>query len=101
MHAATEDGDPPRVVLMIEDQGIGFEPRHADEIFTPFRRLHGCDKFEGTGIGLAICRRVVEQHDGKISAISCEGTGTTFVITLPIESSEPTPASSTGKACGC
>jgi PAS domain S-box-containing protein len=98
VHAKSEDGDPARVVLMIEDQGIGFEPRHAEDIFAPFRRLHGCDKFEGTGIGLAICRRVVEQHDGKISAISCEGAGTTFVITLPLERSNESVAANNASA---
>ena len=83
--SATKEGEPARVVITVEDQGIGFEPRHAEDIFTPFRRLHRDDRFEGTGIGLAICRRVVEQHDGKISAISCANAGTTFLITLPLE----------------
>ena len=72
------------VVLSLTDNGIGFDPKHADTIFTPFRRLHGRSKYAGTGIGLAICRKIVEHHGGKISAISCPGEGSTFLITLPL-----------------
>ncbi|WP_375802030.1 ATP-binding protein [Salinibacter sp.] len=69
--------------LTVEDNGIGFEESHADRIFTPFKRLHGRDAYEGTGMGLAICRRIVERHGGHITVSSTPEDGTTFTILLP------------------
>ncbi len=69
--------------IIIKDNGIGFEQKYADEIFTLFKRLNSIDKFEGTGIGLSICKKIVEQHNGYISANSNIGEGTTFTISLP------------------
>jgi PAS domain S-box-containing protein len=69
--------------VSVSDNGIGFEPRFADRIFAPFERLHGRDAYEGTGIGLAICRRIVEQHGGAITADGRPGDGATFTMTLP------------------
>ncbi|MBT1064421.1 CHASE3 domain-containing protein [Bowmanella sp. Y26] len=71
----------------IRDTGIGFEQQYADKIFMPFQRLHGRNSYEGTGIGLAVCRRIVERHGGKISATSQPGKGSTFTILLPQDSS--------------
>lgn len=68
----------------IEDNGIGFDEKYADRIFSPFQRLHGRGEYEGTGMGLAICRRIVERHDGLISVLSEPGKGTTFVVRLPV-----------------
>ena len=65
--------------------GIGFEQKYADDIFTLFKRLNSNDKFEGTGIGLSICKKIVEKHNGYISATSTIGEGSTFVITLPVK----------------
>ena len=73
------------VEIMVSDNGIGFEEKYLDRIFIPFQRLHGRQEYEGTGMGLAICRKIVERHQGNITARSSLGKGTTFVITLPIE----------------
>ncbi|NET27577.1 PAS domain S-box protein [Okeania sp. SIO1I7] len=74
-----------QVQIMVSDNGIGFEEKYLDRIFTPFQRLHGKQKYQGTGIGLAICRKIVERHNGNITARSIPNQGTTFVITLPIK----------------
>ncbi len=76
-----------RCQIVVEDNGIGFEPEYAERIFDLFQRLHGKDEYEGTGIGLAICRKIVDRHNGQITAQSSPGTGTRFVITLPMEQS--------------
>jgi PAS domain S-box-containing protein len=71
-------------LLSIEDNGIGFDEKYLDRIFTVFQRLHGKSDYEGTGIGLAVVRKIVERHGGTITARSSVGKGTTFIITLPI-----------------
>jgi signal transduction histidine kinase len=71
--------------IHIKDNGIGFEQKYADQIFSLFRRLHSNDHFEGTGIGLAICKKIAEKHNGTISAISAPGEGATFVLDLPVK----------------
>jgi signal transduction histidine kinase len=82
------DGDQPeaerRYEIAVEDNGIGFEPEYADRIFGVFQRLHGRAEYEGTGIGLAICRRIVERHGGEISAEGRPGEGATFTLRLPM-----------------
>jgi signal transduction histidine kinase len=77
------DGDH-RVRVSVEDEGIGIAPQEADRIFRPFHRLHGDDRYEGSGIGLAICRRVVEAHGGRIWAEPRPEGGTAFRLTLPL-----------------
>jgi signal transduction histidine kinase len=67
----------------VQDNGIGFDQQHADRIFEVFQRLHGKNKFVGTGIGLALCRRIAETHDGSIVARSEVGRGATFSLYLP------------------
>lgn len=73
-------------VISIRDNGIGFDPEFASIIFLPFKRLHSAEKYPGTGVGLAICRRIVQAHGGRIWAESVPGEGTTFFFTLPVES---------------
>jgi signal transduction histidine kinase len=70
--------------ITVEDNGIGFDQQYAERIFGIFQRLHPRDVYEGTGIGLAICRRIVEYHGGLISASSTPGKGSTFEVLLPV-----------------
>lgn len=70
--------------LLIEDNGIGFNEKYLDRIFTVFQRLHGKGEYEGTGIGLAVVRKIVERHNGTVTAQSAEGQGATFIINLPV-----------------
>jgi light-regulated signal transduction histidine kinase (bacteriophytochrome) len=72
-------------VLTIKDNGIGFDEQYASRIFGAFERLHGARAYAGTGIGLALCRKIVERHHGTISAESEVGSGATFTVRLPIE----------------
>jgi signal transduction histidine kinase len=71
------------VLISVKDNGIGFDQEYAEKIFAPFQRLHSRDSFKGTGIGLAICRRIVERHNGLINAVSEVGQGATFTVTIP------------------
>ena len=70
--------------MKVEDNGIGFDMRYADDIFLPFERLHPQEKYKGTGMGLAICKKIVDVHGGKISASSIVGEGSIFKISLPV-----------------
>jgi len=70
--------------LRIRDNGIGFDEKYLDRIFTIFQRLHGKSQYEGTGVGLAVVRRIVERHHGQVTAKSSPGQGTTFIIQLPV-----------------
>ena len=69
--------------MYAEDNGIGFDEKHLDRVFAPFQRLHGGSEYEGTGMGLAICRKIVERHGGSITGKSSPGQGATFIVTLP------------------
>jgi signal transduction histidine kinase len=73
--------------LSVEDNGIGFEEKYKDRIFAPFERLHNHSQYAGTGIGLAVCRRIVEWHGGSLTARSIPNQGTTFYIVLPLQGS--------------
>ena len=79
-----EEKDQDHVILSVSDNGIGFEEQYLEKIFQPFQRLHGRQEYTGSGIGLAICHKIVERHDGSITASSVQGKGSTFSITLPI-----------------
>jgi signal transduction histidine kinase len=81
--SAHDKSDDGHYRIFVEDNGIGFDEKYLDRIFTPFQRLHGRGAYEGTGIGLAICRKIVDRHGGSITATSAPGKGSTFVVTLP------------------
>ena len=70
--------------IFVADNGIGFDEKYLDRVFTIFQRLHGRGAYEGTGIGLAVCRRIVERHGGTITARSKPGEGSTFIVTIPL-----------------
>jgi len=74
--------------IVFEDNGIGFEEKYLDRIFTVFQRLHGRTQYEGMGLGLAICRKIVERHRGIITAKSSPGRGTAFIVMLPLSQSK-------------
>lgn len=74
--------------IIVQDNGIGFDEKYLDRIFTVFQRLHGRTEYEGSGVGLAVCRKIVERHRGTITAESKEGQGSTFLITLPINQTQ-------------
>ena len=74
---------PDAVVLEVADNGIGFEEKYAERVFSPFQRLHGRETYEGTGMGLAIVRRIAERHGGSVVVTSVPGEGSRFVVTLP------------------
>jgi signal transduction histidine kinase len=70
--------------IFVEDNGIGFDQKYAEEIFGMFKRLHNHEHFEGTGVGLALCKKIAELHNGYISARSVLDEGSTFIISLPV-----------------
>ena len=81
--SATGPAGTGGVRVTVADNGIGFEPQYAERIFDVFQRLHGRGEYEGTGIGLAICRKIVERHGGTVTARGVPGDGAAFDIVLP------------------
>ncbi|HEX9750282.1 MAG TPA: ATP-binding protein [candidate division Zixibacteria bacterium] len=86
---AASSGNPPSMSpslcrITVADDGIGFDTKYLDKVFAPFQRLHGRSQYEGSGMGLAICRRIAEHHGGSITAESTPGAGAQFIVTLPV-----------------
>src|ERR1051326_1193325 len=75
----------PRYKISISDNGIGFDSKYSDEIFMVFKRLHSFHEFEGSGVGLSICKKIIEKHNGSIVGEGAPGEGATFIIELPRE----------------
>ena len=84
---ASASGEP-LCELTVYDNGIGFDEKYSEKIFAVFQRLHGREQYEGTGVGLAVCRRIVDRHHGAIVARSKPGEGATFIVTLPLRQGE-------------
>ncbi len=88
--AESHMGFPPEAagkkfhLIEVEDKGIGFEQNEVERIFNVFQRLHGNNEYKGTGVGLSIARKVVENHNGYITAQSEPGTGAIFKVFLPV-----------------
>jgi light-regulated signal transduction histidine kinase (bacteriophytochrome) len=80
--------EPGWVTLTVADNGIGFDPQYNRRIFRVFERLHGRGSYPGTGIGLALCRKIAERHGGTITADSAPGEGSTFTVTMQAQRTE-------------
>jgi PAS domain S-box-containing protein len=81
---SNEIGGAPQCQISVTDNGIGFDEKYTDKIFAVFQRLHGRTEYEGSGVGLSICRKIAERHNGDITAHSQSGNGSTFIVTLPL-----------------
>ena len=82
----------------VEDNGIGIPPEFAEKVFVIFQRLHGRGVYPGTGIGLALCKRIVEQHGGEMHLDTSYADGTRIIFTLPAADPAPAPDSGTSTA---
>lgn len=78
--------------LSVADNGIGFDMQYVDKVFAVFQRLHGRSEYEGSGVGLAVCRRIAERHGGELRATSGPGEGATFILSIPSMPTEKLPA---------
>lgn len=85
---AENNGTQKYYRIMVKDNGLGFDQKYAEEVFGMFKRLHHESKMEGTGIGLALCKKIAEHHKGFISALSKPDEGSTFILSLPVQSTE-------------
>ena len=85
---ASEPSGEPGYLIRVEDNGIGFDEKYLDRLFQPFQRLHGRREYEGTGMGLAICRKIVERHGGTLTARSSPGKGAAFLVAMPAQQSD-------------
>jgi len=84
-NAPVMNGDQHFYIITVADNGIGFDPKYAEDIFVVFKRLHSYHEFAGSGVGLSICKKIMEKHHGFIKASGTPGDGSTFMIGLPVK----------------
>jgi light-regulated signal transduction histidine kinase (bacteriophytochrome) len=84
IHVYVDEAYKTKLRIIVEDNGIGFDTRYADDIFMVFKRLHSYHEFEGSGVGLSICKKIIEKHNGEISAESKIGIGSKFILSFPM-----------------
>jgi signal transduction histidine kinase len=89
INSVSQNGNGAMHKIIVRDNGIGFEQKFAEDIFVVFKRLHSYHEVEGTGIGLSICKKIIEKHRGEIKAESSPGKGSTFIISLPAKKLTP------------
>jgi signal transduction histidine kinase len=89
IQVTADDQRTDRFRIIIQDNGIGFDPKYADEIFMVFKRLHSYHEFEGSGVGLSICKKIIDRHNGMIRAESKVGSGSRFIIDFPVVDVKP------------
>ena len=82
-NGSVKNGDQHFYIITVADNGIGFDPKYAEDIFVVFKRLHSYHEFAGSGVGLSICKKIMEKHHGFIKASGRPGDGSTFMIGLP------------------
>lgn len=80
-----DSADNKSCQIIVEDNGIGFDEKYKERIFGVFQRLHGKQEYEGTGIGLSVCKKIIERHGGKITAESAPGEGAKFIVSIPVK----------------
>jgi light-regulated signal transduction histidine kinase (bacteriophytochrome) len=85
LQSKNEEG---KLEITLSDNGIGFSQLYAESIFNTFTRLHSRDRYEGTGLGLALCKKIVERHNGIIRALGEEGKGSSFIVTIPLKQAQ-------------
>ena len=88
---SNDNGNGRLYEITVKDKGIGFDGQYAERVFDAFQRLHDRYEYEGSGIGLSVCKKIVERHKGSILAKSAGGKGATFIIHLPVENDNPAP----------
>jgi signal transduction histidine kinase len=89
IHIYSEVSKKDSLRIVVQDNGIGFEPKYAEEIFMVFKRLHSYHEFQGSGVGLSICKKIIEKHNGEIRAESKPGSGSRFIIDIPLVEMTP------------
>ena len=97
INASVTDGI---VAITVRDNGIGFDPQYSRRIFRVFERLHSRTAYPGTGIGLALCRKIAERHGGTVTAEGALGAGSTFTVTIPLDQRDEVIVAHRGNGSG-